>query len=311
MEIPPLRWLDRWWWRQEAAAENGQTRLPFVAVIGPPRVGSTLMYQLLITYFDFFYFDNLQHALLRYPYLAFRLSRGLPRRRPPHFESDHGFVAGLHGPSEANFFWPLWCGMPMDEHHLSEREREQQGSQRAMLIRFFDAIARRTQLPLTNSYNAHAFYMEELADWFAHVIFVNLRRDAIDNAVSIYRARQQLRQKMTDWWSIQPAPCRNTQGIDEFDQIVGQIVETYRAVDRQRRLRPDLQVVDVDYEVLLDNPERTLRAIQSAAADCSIQLRTSGRDVPARLTRKTRATPDPIRKTFVTRFSRVPGVSSG
>ena len=156
-----------------------------------------------------FYFDNLQHALLRYPYLAFRVSHSLPYGRPPHFESDHGFVAGLHGPVRSQFLLAVMVRYA-DERATSERVRAT--NSRFPAGRWSSASLTpwpvRTKLPMTNSYNAHAFYMEELADWFSHVVFVNLRRDPIDNAVSIYRARQQLRQQMTDWWSIQPAACR-------------------------------------------------------------------------------------------------------
>ena len=67
--------------------------LPLVAIVGPPRVGSTLMYQLLVSQYRFFYFDNFQHALLRYPYLV-QLGVGLGGNRYlgtiyDSVESDH------------------------------------------------------------------------------------------------------------------------------------------------------------------------------------------------------------------------------
>jgi len=267
LPIPPLDWLERRW--IPSGTLPTQTHLPFVAVVGPPRVGSTLMYQLLLTQFRFAFFDNLQHGLLRYPNLAFSLSHWL---RPIHLRtstlaSDHGFVHGILGASEANFFWPYWCGMNMTQCPVVPNE-----ARLGHVLAFFNRMHEQLQLPLTNSYNAHAFYMKEVSHIFPRSVFIVLRRDPLANGLSILRARQKLRRRVQEWWSIQPSQCVGIAHLDEYTQIARQLRYTYQSMRNQKQTIPQLNTIDVAYEDLCRNPRAELERIAAMCRESGVEI---------------------------------------
>jgi hypothetical protein len=247
--------------------------LPLIAIVGPPRVGSTLMYQLLVTHYHLFYFDNLQHAFLRYPYLAFKVAKRLNSHTPATFFSDHGFVSGMGGLSEANFFWPFWFDMAM-----AQKEPAPVTSRLDHIGQVLNQIYLETKRPLVNSYNAHAFYLDELARRFEKLVVVNMRRDPVANAMSLLRARRLLVKSPQDWWSIRPGACSTS--ADPYEQIACQVVETYRQVKAQRRLVPDVPVVDVHYEDLCRTPAQFFEHFAAVCCQTAIPLTPRGSSQP-------------------------------
>ncbi|MEZ4864514.1 MAG: sulfotransferase [Caldilineaceae bacterium] len=250
-----------------AAVDTTKIHLPLIAIVGPPRVGSTLMYQVLASQFELFYFDNFQHTLLRYPYLAYRLSRALLRERVGEFQSDHGYVAGLGGLSEGNFFWPYWFGMEM-----TETDPRPDHWRLAHIKRVFNQIHQQVGRPMVNSFNAHAFYLANLAEIFDQVVIVNMRRDPTANALSLLRARRQLCSHEATWWSIQPRECIDLHHCPVYTQIASQIIATYRIVQRQRACNHDLAIIDVAYEELCATPTAVVQRIQDYCQTHGIQL---------------------------------------
>ncbi len=261
----------------ESQGVSSRIDLPLVAILGPPRVGSTLMYQILVSNTQCYFFDNLQHALLRYPYLGFLLSRNLFSKSDGGLKSDHGFVNGFGGISEGNFFWPYWFDMEL------EQTSPQADSKRLRYVqRVLDSIYAQTELPMVSSYNAHAFYLSELATYFPKLLIVNLRREPVANAVSLLRGRRELRGDIDTWWSVRPAACVESQYSDPFAQIRCQIVEIYRSVRKQRQLIPDVPIVDVNYTDLCQDPHGVLDQIltKCGAAGIDLSLRPDAPGIP-------------------------------
>src|SRR5690606_22671196 len=75
-----------------------------VFVIGPPRSGTTLLYQLLVNRFDFIYLDNLSSKFYSAPTVGMWLSKtvaGLAPRTSTGYESAYGKTESIFGPNEA------------------------------------------------------------------------------------------------------------------------------------------------------------------------------------------------------------------
>jgi hypothetical protein len=233
------------------------------------------MYQLLVARFQFFYYDNFQHAFLRYPYLSFLVSHFLLPKTETQFSSDHGFVAGITGLSEGNFFWPFWFDMQM-----SERSPEPQADRLRHICRVLNRVHQMTGRPMVSSYNAHAYYLVELDRLFEKLVIISMHRDPVANALSLLRARQVLRPSVDHWWSIQPARCAELPSGDPFAKIVCQIVETYRAIKRQRSRLSPVPIVDVDYDDLCANPLRVLSRVAEACSEAGIQLKPRSSSPP-------------------------------
>ena len=238
--------------------------MPFVAIIGPPRVGSTLLYQILATQFSFFYFDNFQHAFFKYPYLSYQVSKYLFQNKS-NFKSDHGFVSGFKGLSEGNFFWPYWFDMSLEQKKASVDVVKRQHIYQVLNQIYFEG-----NLPMVNSFNAHGFYLDEMKACFEKLIIINIRRSPVANALSLLRARNQLQNKATHWWSVKPVTCNDEE--DVYKQISCQVIETYRQIKFQKEKVPDLPIIDVSYEDLCQNPNLTLKNFELLCAENDLVL---------------------------------------
>jgi hypothetical protein len=266
IDLPPLQALEDYAVRNGSKTQSDRISLPLLAIVGPPRVGSTLLYQLLVARYELFYLDNFQHALLRYPYLAFTLSNRWFGRAPRTTLSDHGFVKGFAGVSEGNFFWDYWFDMAM-----AQKEPSPSPERFAHIATVLNRIHARVNRPMVSAFNAHAFYMEELARRFQRVVFIHLYRDPLANALSLLRARQIIRGDRQQWWSIRPKTCYSTG--NPFAEIVCQILGTYAQIRESRQAHPTLNVVDVSYKELCCEPHATLERIARACEGAEIMLR--------------------------------------
>jgi hypothetical protein len=241
--------------------------MPLVAIVGPPRVGSTLMYQILASNTECFFFDNLQHTFLRYPYLGFFLSERLITRDTGNLKSDHGFISGIGGMSEGNFFWPFWFDMDIEQ-----RSPQPVDGRLQHVRRVFNKIYNETKTPMVSSFNSHAFYLAELARRFPKLAIVNMRREPVANAVSLLRGRRELRGDINTWWSIRPSACVESRYPDPYSQIICQIVEVYRSVKQQRRLITHVPIIDVSYSDLCADPQLILDQILATCKTAGIDL---------------------------------------
>jgi hypothetical protein len=257
--------------------QNDSIEMPLVAIVGPPRVGSTLMYQILASNTNCFFFDNLQHTLLRYPYLGFLLSERFVTRDTGGLKSDHGFIGGIGGLSEGNFFWPFWFDMDIEQ-----KTPQPVGPRLQHVRRVFNRIYDQTKMPMVSSFNSHAFYLAELARQFPSLVIVNMRREPVANAVSLLRGRREIVGDIDTWWSIRPASCVESRYPDPYSQIVCQIVEVYSSVKQQRGLIAHVPVIDVNYSDLCENPRHIFDQILAAcdAAGIDLDLRSGAPSIP-------------------------------
>ena len=83
---------------------------PQLLIVGPPRSGSTLLYQTLARYADVSYLSNLSDLFPRSPIAATSL---LQRRRKlggKNFSNYYGQTAGLRAPNDGFAVWNRWAG---------------------------------------------------------------------------------------------------------------------------------------------------------------------------------------------------------
>ena len=87
------------------------SKIPPIFIVGAPRTGSTIVYQLITQYFDTIYFNNLVHLARENTYFGFWLSNKFFKENPHNsFKSNHGdtLTGGLHAPSEGGQIWQKW-----------------------------------------------------------------------------------------------------------------------------------------------------------------------------------------------------------
>ena len=224
-----------------------------IHVIGVPRSGTTLLTQLIGSTLDLGYVNNLIAAFWRTPCYGIHLSQKLmPQSRPQSFESDYGRTSSIHEPHEFGYFWSHMLGYPeMAEQPAGFEETIDWGRLKHILVN------------MTHAFGKSAVFKSFLLAWHLRAmqaalpksIFVWVRRDRVDNALSLARARVAQLGSMEKWLSIKPREYEWLQHENIATQLAGQIVFTEQAISRQVDLISRRNVLEITYGELCENPQ--------------------------------------------------------
>jgi hypothetical protein len=191
-------------------------------IIGAPRTGSTILYQLITNLFDLLYIDNLVDIFHRNFYFGFWLSIRVFRDSPHNcYTSQLGNTkeCGLHAPSECGGFWYRW--LPKNKHHIDKGELED--SKVKEIRKNIYSVINRWNKPLViknlNSGQRLGLLADVCPD--AHILFI--KRDPLFTAQSILFAKKKLGLNPYDWWSVKPPNFEHLERLPFHEQIIKQI----------------------------------------------------------------------------------------
>ena len=165
---------------------------PSVIIIAPPRSGSTLLYQVLTTGVQNQHLTNIWNLLYATPVVGGELSRRVSRNYTTEFNSSLGFVSGLAGEAEGLAFWSYWIGQGIieDSHERNPERAHELATRLKYLLRPKEAFI--------TGYAGHVFCIPLLAQVFPHTLFVYLKRNTLDNCMSLLKASED------KFWSLRP-----------------------------------------------------------------------------------------------------------
>jgi hypothetical protein len=244
-----------------------------VFVVGAPRSGSTLLYQLMVEAWDVAYLSNLHCAFLGAPHLVERVAG---RRRPPsRFASHHGRTKGLAGPSECGDYWYRFFRrrpqyVPLEEAD-PENMRRLRGSVRALVDRGRPVVFKN----LVNSLR-----VAPLGTALPEALFVVIHRDLVANAASLLAGRLRRSGDYARWWSAEPPGIDRLRGLPAHEQVVEQIREIDALVRADAGLLGPERFHDLTYEGVCEDTHGALEGIREFAAGHGVELRPRG-EVPA------------------------------
>ena len=233
-----------------------------VFIIGAPRTGSTILYQLLTHYFHVLYIDNLTALFFRNLYLGFRLSHTLFKDKSHGcFRSFQGTTedCGLHAPSECGDFWYRW--LPREKHFISRDEIP--ANKRKEIGSTITAIINRWQKPLLIKNLNAGQRLGMIKQIFPGARFIFIKREPIYTAQSIWQARQQAGLQPHQWWSIMPENYEELKNLTPYKQIAAQIFYLEKQIMKDCRLFPSNQCIILNYDDLCRNPQTFLDSMKS------------------------------------------------
>lgn len=257
----PLEWLAARIRKNQVASDA-----PMLVILATPRSGSTFCYQVLCHSFEADYFSNFFYMGAQYPFLSKRLERFFTKKYVSNFKSDHGFVAGLNGLAEANDIWGKWL-----DQSLCEKPPQPLADDLARATSFFDWNYSRSNKPFVTGWIGHILYAEQMANVFPNAIFINLRRDAQDVAVSLLRARRQVNSGSGSWFSARPLECEDVSGLTPHQQVVRQTLALQERAAAFVEKKPR-RVFSIEYSELCENPGAVILRLQDFCANHQMPL---------------------------------------
>jgi LPS sulfotransferase NodH len=244
-----------------------------IFIIGPPRSGSTLAFQIVVSAFDVGYFTNRHCWAFGAPaLLGFRPARDKVGAET-FFASYHGQTAGLDGPSECGAWWYRF--FPSDPVYVSNsdvRPAAMAAFKRSVLL-----FAARVNRPLVFKNLYAGMRIEPMATQFPDAIFVHVTRDRFDNAQSILAARMAANETYDDWWSLPPPGKEALEKLPPEQQVVGQIAAINAQIAKDvERLALGGRVLNVAYERMCRDPNGFVEMLADIAAKGGITLSRVG-----------------------------------
>jgi len=247
------------------ADETGESPSP-VLIIGPPRSGSTLLYQLIANAFEFSFFSNLHHLFYGSPTTCEKFFGVHRRRRNVGYESSYGQTSGLLAPSECGEYWYRF--FPRDPAYQDPREASPEKIEwlRASLSRFVLASGK----PVLIKNLFCTLRIPQILAAFPRACFITVGRDTYANAVSILEGRLMFLGAYERWLGVPPKNIDQLRDKPPAEQVVGQI----RAIENMIRQAPipSDQITAVKYEEVCRSPQAVIDGLASFFQERRIQV---------------------------------------
>jgi hypothetical protein len=221
-------------------------------IIGAPRSGTTLAYQVIAQQLRVGYFTSGANYLYRAPSLLTRILKPLLGRPAPVFESDLGSAPGLLAPAENGNFWFRWFPRDGDAGHYLDPGKVRRDDYEDMRFAV-GSLERILARPLVFKSVYLSMTAGALARIFEHARFLFVRRDRFFTCQSLLLARQS-RRCPAEWWSVRIPGYRELLHRPVWEQVVEQVCRTEAIVHADlSRFAPDRHRV-VQYEELCLRP---------------------------------------------------------
>ncbi len=255
------------------ARRGSAAKAPHIFILGAPRSGTSLFYEALITRYHFAYFSNLAHRFWKVPVAVSRLGRSVIERRQPVFNSQYGHIDGWSAPNEGGWIWQRWLedGDWQDETALADVT----GLDDMRMT--LNAMSSALEAPFINKNVMHSNRIRLLDAAFPGCLFLEVRRDDLDTARSIIRARQRNKGPLEDaseWWSVRPSIAG--QGQAGARDLVEMAWLQVRGVGADIRRDTDLigsdRLLSVDYAALCRDTNAVLSDVAGFLARHNVNL---------------------------------------
>ena len=199
-------------------------------VVGLPRSGTTLVYELIVQAFDVSYFTHMFDYTYGLPNITTRLTNRFARNPSPRYESRYGRIPGFFSPAENFNFWMKWFPEnPVLGHHVPE------GSLGEHTIddvnRALGSLTHITHRPYVFKNVYFSLSISSLLKTFSHARIVIVQRDLEAVAASVYKKRSELQEKCS-WWSIKPPFINSVANQDLLEQVAFQCVRTEQLIEQ-------------------------------------------------------------------------------
>lgn len=250
--VYPLDLVLGWWERRRVRAAAEPSR-PIVLIVGSPRSGSTLLYQVLTAHLSVSYPTNLTELFAQSPITATARFARFARRK--HFyASYYGQTASFGSPSDAFSLWNRWLGT--DRYHAPDMVDEPTG---AGMRSFFGAWETAFEAPFLNKNNRNTFAVSLLARQLPTSRFIVCRRDPVFTAQSLVEARENVQGDRSIGWGL--AATAGLDGKDHLVAVAEQVSAIESTLEQQLASVPADRIFEVEYRKLCAEPASVVTAV--------------------------------------------------
>lgn len=246
-----------------------------VFIIGVPRSGTTLIYQVMLYWFRMAYICNFAASYPRAPAAATCLIRGEIRRFKTDFQSHYGGTVGRAAPNEGWRIWKRWfaAGIWQDETAVD--------SSRATELRAtIAAIETVLGAPFISKALDQGMRIRALNAIFPQSLFIWIRRRPLNTAASVLRARRDEAGSEKTWWATRPPEYDQICRKDYLDQVCEQVYYISKTINADLQGLKPKRFIEINYEDLCLVPEPALERIGAFLTAGGLDIHLTGKAIP-------------------------------
>ncbi|KAA3646368.1 MAG: sulfotransferase [Chloroflexi bacterium] len=251
--------------------------MPLLFILGSPRTGSTLIYQILVNSIRAFFFSNfVENHFANHPVIGVALEQTLNPHEPVSYESAFGKTKGLWEPSEASKIFRNWFG---GEHPSQLNSCDVISSKETHLIATMQCIYALTGNVIITKNAWNCFRIKAIKDLFPRAHFLWIRRDLGFSALSDLQARY-FRGNPEIWNSATTANYREIQTLPYWEQVVEQQYEYNQSIATDLKKFAGNQFLEIWYEDLCDNTDSQMEYLQNYLTSYDLVTSIVNRNLP-------------------------------
>jgi hypothetical protein len=248
---------------------------PNIFIIGLPRTGSTLLYQILFNNLDISCTNNFMAKFWNVPLVASKLSKNFFSRKPKFFDSQFGQTDDIRSPHEFSWYWQSRLHMSNIEFYDPEKVRDKIDwvKLKNELLGMNDIF----QKPLVHKpMELLAYFFEDFYKLFNKGIFIYIKRDLESVALSLINARLKKNGNLNSWWGSFPNNNKYHFLKDEdfSKQIAGQVYYLNKMYDEIiLKFKDQNRFFIVEYSDLCKNPQDVIDKIISKSKEFNYNIK--------------------------------------
>lgn len=237
---------------------SSDTKLLFI--LGSPRVGSTLLYQVVINHFDVFYPTNSFVELFESDhFLLSELPMEFRRTKFVDYKSLYGKTSGEDQPSEASGLFRYFFG---GEHPSESKSKEPLPGLEKKFVQFMNQLFITNKKPFVFKNAWNCFRIEFLSQIFPKACFLWIRRDVAASAYSDLQSRRQ-RGSTEIWNSATTENYKAIQKLPYWEQVVEQQYSYAQRISKDFSQLSCSRYFEVWYEELCGKTNKTIDELKS------------------------------------------------
>lgn len=245
---------------EEVSYKEGEEQFPTLHVIGVPRSGTTLLMQLLCAHLKIGCINNLIAAFWKAPTFGIRLSKKLlPLGAPSGYQSDFARTKGLSEPHEFGYFWSRLLGYPELSYQGDEFEQTIDWDRVRLVLTNMIAVY---GCPIAFKGFWMAWHLKKMQATLPKTCFAFIRRDPVENALSLLYLRRTYLGCVEKWASMRPAEYAILQDKPYWEQVAGQVFYIEQLISKGIREINGRNVIELTYNDLCHRPKVMLSKIR-------------------------------------------------
>ncbi len=233
---------------------------PVVFIVGPPRSGTTLVYELLVRRYKFSYISNLAQKFHQTPLAVTKVGKNIidswHQQAKSRYKNRYGNINGWGAPSEGGCVWNRWFP---ESHYLDESHIEKIPQRLIQnTVYGLEEIMKGTFI---NKNVMHSVHMKLLDLLFPNCLFIHINRDTKSNIRSILRAHSKFATDKNDWFSVKPREWEQYKNEDIVLRSTIQVHYTHKNIEEDADYLGDGRVYPISYEDVCQDSGAALDAI--------------------------------------------------